>query len=52
MQGPGQGVNKADSLLEHLQRGFCFPCSPKELLILILTKGCRYFTKLLNMMVT
>lgn len=47
------GVNKADSLLEHLHRGFSiFPCSLKMLLILILIKGCRYFTKLLAMMVT
>lgn len=25
MQAPGQGDNKAESLLEHLQMDFCFP---------------------------
>ena len=50
MQGPGQGERQTACLSTYKQASV-FPCSPKELLTLIVTKECWYVTKLLNMMV-
>lgn len=48
----GRGTTRQTACLTTDKGVSVFPCSPKELLTLILAKGYRYFTKLLNMMVT